>query len=89
MATTYTHQPKRSLRTRMIAAGGVVGVLLVAGGVAGASQAASPPGQAGEPYKDMPALAPIGVRVDHYMPVPPEDLAPATASSSWGVVSIW
>jgi glyoxylase-like metal-dependent hydrolase (beta-lactamase superfamily II) len=28
------------------------------------------PGQPGVPYKDMPVLAPIGVRVDHYLPVP-------------------
>jgi glyoxylase-like metal-dependent hydrolase (beta-lactamase superfamily II) len=28
------------------------------------------PGEAGSPYRDMPRLAPIGVRVDRYLPLP-------------------
>ena len=32
---------------------------------------------AGEPYSDMPDIAPIGVRVDKYMDVPPSAMGPA------------
>lgn len=33
-------------------------------------------GQSGVPYRGMPTLAPIGVRVDRYLPIPAEDAAP-------------
>ena len=35
------------------------------------------PGAPGAPYGHMPPLAPIGARVDRYLPVPPEDVSPA------------
>jgi glyoxylase-like metal-dependent hydrolase (beta-lactamase superfamily II) len=35
------------------------------------------PGEAGAEYDHMPKLAPIGVRVDHYLPVPKQDQVPA------------
>jgi glyoxylase-like metal-dependent hydrolase (beta-lactamase superfamily II) len=34
------------------------------------------PGAPGAPYKHMPPLAPIGVRVDRYLPIPPQASAP-------------
>ncbi|MER8898362.1 MBL fold metallo-hydrolase [Mesorhizobium sp. M0676] len=34
------------------------------------------PGQPGIPYLKMPSLAPIGERVDHYLPIPKEDVVP-------------
>jgi hypothetical protein len=48
------------------------------------------PGQPGAPYSRMPDLAPIGVRVDRYLPVPeavlPEAIDPA---KGWAETSIW
>lgn len=41
-----------------------------------AAQTAAP-GAEGSPYRDMPSLAPIGARVDAYLPVPAEAEAPA------------
>ena len=38
-------------------------------GPAQAQEAA--PGEPGKPYAQMPKLAPIGVRVDRYLPLPP------------------
>ncbi|MER8764786.1 MULTISPECIES: MBL fold metallo-hydrolase [unclassified Mesorhizobium] len=35
------------------------------------------PGEPGAPYQNMPSLAPIGTRVDHYLPIPKEDVTPA------------
>lgn len=35
------------------------------------------PGEPGTQYEHMPKLAPIGVRVDHYLPVPSQDQVPA------------
>lgn len=43
----------------------------------GGARAEDLPGQAGAPYQAMPSLAPIGARVDHYLPIPPEDVVPA------------
>lgn len=39
------------------------------------AQAEAPPGTPGLPYADMPAIAPIGVRMDRYDPLPPEAAA--------------
>lgn len=59
-----------------------LGAIMIAAMVSmgGEARAQSAPGEPGVPYKDMPALAPIGVRVDHYLPVadtgaPPVDPA--------------
>jgi glyoxylase-like metal-dependent hydrolase (beta-lactamase superfamily II) len=41
-----------------------------------AAHAQAIPGAAGTPYRNMPQLAPIGVRPDRYLPVPTEDIAP-------------
>jgi glyoxylase-like metal-dependent hydrolase (beta-lactamase superfamily II) len=35
----------------------------------------APPGMPGAPYVDMPAIAPIGVRVDRYLPLPADAVA--------------
>lgn len=40
------------------------------------AQTAAPPGEAGAPYRNMPSLAPIGMREDHYLPIPMSDIAP-------------
>ena len=40
------------------------------------AETAAGPGEAGAPYHNMPSLAPIGVRVDHYLPVPQGDIVP-------------
>lgn len=54
------------------------GSLLAAGLDAAAQQAAgSGPGSAGSPYPDMPAIAPIGVRVGKYMEMPEAARGPA------------
>ncbi|TWC07245.1 glyoxylase-like metal-dependent hydrolase (beta-lactamase superfamily II) [Bradyrhizobium macuxiense] len=47
----------------------VLGLGLVSGNNAWAQSAAAP-GEAGAAYHDMPAIAPIGVRVDRYLPLP-------------------
>lgn len=43
-------------------------------GLAGTGQQAS--GQQGSPYRNMPSLAPIGVRPDRYLPLPTKEVAP-------------
>ena len=40
------------------------------------AQAEAPPGLPGAPYTEMPAIAPIGVRVDRYLLLPPGAMAP-------------
>lgn len=45
-------------------------------GAADAAAAPAPAGQPGAPYAGMPALAPIGVRVDRYLPVPAREVPP-------------
>ncbi|WP_198961018.1 MBL fold metallo-hydrolase [Bradyrhizobium sp. UFLA03-84] len=47
----------------------VLGLGLASGNCAWAQSAAAP-GEAGAAYQDMPAIAPIGVRVDRYLPLP-------------------
>lgn len=41
------------------------------------SRAPAEPGTAGEPYPHMPSIAPIGVRMDKYLDVPPSARGPA------------
>lgn len=48
----------------------LVGLSLALGPVP-ASGAQAPAGEAGRPYAEMPSLAPIGVRPDRYLPIPP------------------
>jgi glyoxylase-like metal-dependent hydrolase (beta-lactamase superfamily II) len=45
-------------------------------GTGARAQAAAPPGQEGAPYQGMPSLAPIGARVDRYLPIPADDQTP-------------
>ena len=45
--------------------------------------AEAPPGQPGAPYQHMPAIAPIGVRVDRYLPLP-QDVAPPAIDPAKG-----
>src|SRR5882757_5625868 len=40
------------------------------------AQPEAPPGQPGAPYAEMPSIAPIGVRVDRYLPLPPSETTP-------------
>jgi hypothetical protein len=50
-------------------------------GLFGSAQAdeLAPPGHPGVPYANQPDLAPIGVRVDCYLPVPEEAIVPEIA----------
>ncbi len=48
-----------------------------AGGHAQSSGSSSAPGEAGEPYPNMPSIAPIGVRTGKYMDVPASARGPA------------
>ena len=59
------------LRPTLLAAGAACAIL-------GASpcSAQAPAGTPGTPYRDMPELAPIGVRPDRYLPVPESAKAP-------------
>lgn len=72
----------RSPRSRVAVAGAIgVGGVIAALGFSAAQPVAGQtsegiPGQAGTPYIGMPSLAPIGVRVDRYLPIPKEDEAP-------------
>ena len=74
--------------------------LIVLGGAfrAGASLAArngAAPGTPGVPYPNMPAIAPIGVRIDKYLDVPDSAKGPpsiprrATARRSSATASTW
>jgi glyoxylase-like metal-dependent hydrolase (beta-lactamase superfamily II) len=40
------------------------------------AQPEAPPGQPGAPYAEMPSIAPIGMRVDRYVPLTPSAAAP-------------
>ena len=51
-------------------------ILLAAGG-ARASFQDDIPGQVGEPYPNMPAIAPLGVRIGRHIPVPESSKGPA------------
>jgi len=48
-----------------------------AGAHAQSSGSSSAPGEAGEPYPNMPSIAPIGVRIAKYFDVPPSSQGPA------------
>ena len=67
---------KRVLRATQIAfAAAILGVGMSAAERLSA-QAESVPGRPGKPYVGMPMLAPIGERIDRYLPVPAEDVPP-------------
>lgn len=71
----------RSRVSRVAVAGmvGMVGIVALLGFSAAqpvSSQTEASPGEPGAPYLDMPSLAPIGVRVDRYLPIPKDDEAP-------------
>jgi glyoxylase-like metal-dependent hydrolase (beta-lactamase superfamily II) len=70
---SFTGRNRRFFRTVLILAG------ICASAVAayGQSSANSAPGEAGEPYPNMPSIAPIGVRIAKYPDVPASALGPA------------
>lgn len=49
---------------------GLVAALALGVGAMSPARAQAPPGSPGRPYADMPELASIGVRPDHYLPLP-------------------
>lgn len=65
-------QPLARARPRdtLLAALGAATIAALACSAPATAQTQAQPGQPGVPYKNMPALAPIGVRVDHYLPAP-------------------
>lgn len=70
-----THTREHHFHIHRLIAVVLAGVIPVASGAtsrdtAGTAPSSAPPGAAGAPYPRMPALAPIGVRVDKYLDVP-------------------
>src|SRR5690348_4514958 len=62
---------RRPRRSNYVPIGTLLSLILLAGALHTAGpHAESQPGTPGAPYPDMPALAPIGVRVDKYLDVP-------------------
>jgi len=79
---TQQHPLTRSrTRSRLLAALGAAAITALA--YAGDAAAQAQPGQPGIPYKDMPALAPIGVRVDHYLPLPATSAPPVDPAKGY------
>src|SRR5687767_1477489 len=78
MAPHSSQTHRRALGARRVAIGsmGVVVALALGLGAPAPARAEAPPGTAGAPYAGMPALAPIGVRPDHYLPLPKEVAGP-------------
>ncbi|MER8649459.1 MBL fold metallo-hydrolase [Mesorhizobium sp. M0586] len=68
-------------RSNLLAVAAKVGFVAITVGLSSApfqsARAETLPGQSGAPYQSMPSLAPIGTRVDHYLPIPKEDVTPA------------
>ena len=57
-------------------------LLMIMATVAVATASATDRPVAGDaPYRDMPHIAPIGVRIGHYLPVPQEAQGPAIDSA--------
>ena len=78
--TAWNRETNRRLHTRTALA--CISLMTIVAGVSwiGASLAAqngARPGTPGMPYANMPALAPIGVRVDNYLDVPDSAKGPA------------
>jgi glyoxylase-like metal-dependent hydrolase (beta-lactamase superfamily II) len=71
IATIGRKEPNMMLRPTLLAAAAVCAVLGAA-----PCNAQAPAGSPGTPYRDMPDLAPIGVRPDRYLPVPESAKAP-------------
>jgi glyoxylase-like metal-dependent hydrolase (beta-lactamase superfamily II) len=61
----------------ILASFGIIVALAFGFGLLSPARAEALPGEPGQSYKDKPALAPIGVRVDHYFPVPESVAAPS------------
>jgi len=68
----------RSARHSNVLGHAVIGALALTAslGQAPVARAEAAPGQPGTPYANMPALAPIGVRTDRYLPVSAENTPP-------------
>ena len=71
---SFNGNSRRFFRTVLILAG----ICACAVGAYGQfSSSSSAPGEAGEPYSNMPSIAPIGVRIAKYLDVPASALGPA------------
>jgi glyoxylase-like metal-dependent hydrolase (beta-lactamase superfamily II) len=75
--TRQTHRPRsrRTALARVSLTAIVAGVLWI--GASLAAQNGARPGTPGVPYENMPALAPVGVRVDRYFNVPDSAKGPS------------
>src|SRR5215213_6685435 len=62
---------------RLLLAGLLVAGIYAAGAYAQSRDSSGEQGSAGEPYPQMPSVAPIGVRTGKYMDVPASALGPA------------
>ena len=61
-----------------------LGALVIGGAaIAGAARAEAPAGQPGLAYQNMPALAPIGVRPDRYLPLPATGTPPVDPAKGY------
>lgn len=80
MRSTASNSSLASL-IRRVRAGAKFAAMALAIGSMGShvsyAQIDAPPGLPGAPYADMPAIAPIGVRVDRYRPLPEGATAPS------------
>jgi glyoxylase-like metal-dependent hydrolase (beta-lactamase superfamily II) len=71
-------RPRRVFTIVGVAGAGVVALAAILGtGAALAARNTSAPGTPGAPYANMPAIAPIGVRMDRYLDVPAAARGPA------------
>lgn len=64
----------------------VLAIALGLGAVSGTSawaQSGAPAGEAGASYQEMPAIAPIGVRVDRYLPLPSSNAPPVDPAKGY------
>jgi glyoxylase-like metal-dependent hydrolase (beta-lactamase superfamily II) len=70
------HGSHARLKSALVFASAASALALVGYTAAASQPQVAPPGSPGTPYQGMPAIAPIGTRVDRYLPVPKEAKGP-------------
>lgn len=72
-----TNETKNARNNRFLSVLIVMSILVCAVATHAQAPPGNRPGEAGEPYPNMPSIAPIGVRIDKYMDVPASAQGPA------------